>query len=343
MRICLITGPCLPGSCGITDYVNLLGKKLDSLGHEIIHNSVNSPKGFLNLAEKLPDAEVFSFQFAPYLYSKSGLSGNSLLKLAKKLSTKKTQINFHEIWVGSYPRASIKEKLTGWMQRYEIIKFLKTVEPNLITTTNSAALERLKKIGIEAKYLYLFGNIPFLRAQNFRDSKNIKVVLFGTIYSEFPYYKLGHSLNLISSQGQKRIELRIIGKQRENRGLEQLKELAKKNRYLISETGRLSAENISFEFQNSHLGVSTSPFDVHGKSGATAAMLEHGLPVLIYDDGDTSQECLFAFPEFSDQFFLINDPDHMRKLSHFMQKPRKPFFDGVDHTASKMLKQINEA
>ena len=133
------------------------------------------------------------------------------------------------------------------MQRYEIIKFLKTVEPNLITTTNSAALERLKKIGIEAKYLYLFGNIPFLRAQNFRDSKNIKVVLFGTIYSEFPYYKLGHSLNLISSQGQKRIELRIIGKQRENRGLEQLKELAKKNRYLISETGRLSAENISFE------------------------------------------------------------------------------------------------
>ena len=343
MRICLITGPCRHGSCGITDYVDLLGKKLNSLGHEIIHHSVDSPKGFSSLAEKLPEAEVFSIQFAPYLYSKSGLSGDSLFKLAKKLSIKKSHINFHEIWVGSYPQASFKERLIGWMQRYEIIKFLKTVDPNLITTTNSAALDRLKRRGVEAKYLYLFGNIPFLSTQYSCDSKNIKVVLFGTIYSEFPFDKLANSLNSISSLGQKRIELRIIGKQRENTGLEQLKELAIENRYLISEIGRLSVEKISFEFQNCHLGVSTSPFDVHGKSGATAAMLEHGLPILVYDDGDTSKECLFAFPKFSDQFFLINDPDHMTNLYHFMEKPRKPFFDGVHHTALKMLDHINES
>ena len=41
------------------------------------------------------------------------------------------------------------------------------------------------------------------------------------------------------------------------------------------------------------MGVSTTSYDVIGKSGATTAMLEHGLPVLAYDDGDTPMESLF--------------------------------------------------
>ena len=75
-------------------------------------------------------------------------------------------------------------------------------------------------------------------------------------------------------------------------------------------------------------------------SGATAAMLEHGLPVLAYDDGDTSQKNLFITDPFDDQIFLINDDSSVEKLLQFIEKPRKSFFNGVAHTANKMLELI---
>ena len=36
-------------------------------------------------------------------------------------------------------------------------------------------------------------------------------------------------------------------------------------------------------------------------------MLEHGLPILAYDDGDTTVENLFAPKPFHKQVFLLND------------------------------------
>ena len=40
----------------------------------------------------------------------------------------------------------------------------------------------------------------------------------------------------------------------------------------------------------------------------TAAMLEHRLPVIAFDDGDTKEECLFVMKEFEEQIFLLNEP-----------------------------------
>ena len=77
----------------------------------------------------------------------------------------------------------------------------------------------------------------------------------------------------------------------------------------------MSTNLISEQLKECSLGVSTTPYDVIGKSGATAAMLEHGLPVLAYDDGDTPQESLFIPDPFKDQIFLINDRFFSRKTS----------------------------
>ena len=81
--------------------------------------------------------------------------------------------------------------------------------------------------------------------------------------------------------------------------------------------------------------MSTTPFDIIGKSGATAAMLEHGLPILAHDDGDTSEGKLFVLERFQDQIFLLNNDSIINQLNAAMQKPRKPFFDGVAYTAKK--------
>jgi hypothetical protein len=70
-------------------------------------------------------------------------------------------------------------------------------------------------------------------------------------------------------------------------------------------------------------------------------MLEHGLPVLAYDDGDTPQESLFIPDHFKDQIFLINDHSSVEKLLQYIKKPRKSFFDGVAYTANKMLELVS--
>ncbi len=77
-----------------------------------------------------------------------------------------------------------------------------------------------------------------------------------------------------------------------------------------------------------------------GKSGATAAMLEHGLPILIHDDGDTPIENLFVPEPFQDQVFLLNEENQFGHLTKFMQKTARPFFNGVSHVAENMLGAI---
>jgi hypothetical protein len=124
-------------------------------------------------------------------------------------------------------------------------------------------------------------------------------------------------------------------------GLEKIRSMAQRHKFEISMTNDLPPEKISCELQNSSIGVSTTPYDVIGKSGATAAILEHGLPVLAYDDGDTPKESLFIPDQFKDQVFLINDNSSAEKLLKYIEKPRKPFFDGVAFTANKMLELVS--
>ena len=89
------------------------------------------------------------------------------------------------------------------------------------------------------------------------------------------------------------------------------------------------------------IGVSTTPFDVIGKSGTTAAMLEHGLPVLPLMMEIVRRNVCSCNDPFKDQIFLINNDSVVDKLIYYIEKPRKSFFDGVAHTANKMLELIS--
>ena len=169
----------------------------------------------------------------------------------------------------------------------------------------------------------------------------LKVAFFGTPYADFPYDKLGNFFSTLSKNSGKKLEIILIGRQREDAGSDHIYAMCKKHEFFIERTGELSTDLISELLQKCSLGVSTTPYDVIGKSGATAAMFEHGLPVLAYDDGDTPQESLFIPDPFKDQIFLINDHSSVQKLLQYIEKPRKSFFDGVAHTANKMLELIS--
>ena len=338
MKACFISGPYNPGKCGISDYIKLLSQKLQILGNSVERTNFTQDLSFSNKDCPLPKADIYSVQFAPYAFSCSGLSGRSLINLAESLSNKVAHINFHEIWIGAYPNASLRERLNGWRQRKEILQFLRIANARSVTCSNSAAKDRLIQAGVLAKHLYLFGNVPHTPFEDISVSSNLRVALFGTPYENFPYNLMAEKLAEISSSLKKPVELRVIGRQRVNEGLNQIRNISKKFNFSFSETGELSPQSISIELQSCDLGLCTTPYDVLGKSGATAAMLEHGLPIIAFDDGDTPIEKLFIFEQFSDQVFLLEDNKFISRLLAFMQKKRKPFFDGVAHTTEEMLR-----
>ena len=340
MRICFIAGNKNSGQCGITDYVELLAQELEKLGHQTERYFIKKDCRDLN---SFPNADLYTIQFAPYAYANNGMPMTILNLLAKELLyIKNVHLNFHEIWVGAYPRANWKERGIGWLQKNLILGFINKCKPAWITTSNAAAIDRLKRRGVPARFLYLFGNIPYAATTKvIINGHTLKIAFFGTPYADFPYHKLGDFFSNLSKACEKKIEIVLIGRQREESGTDQILLLCKENNFLIQSTGELSTNLISEKLQECTLGVSTTPFDVIGKSGATAAMLEHGLPVLAYDDGDTPQESLFIPDQFKDQIFLINNDSSTEKLFQYLEKPSKSFFDGVAHTANKMLELVS--
>jgi glycosyltransferase involved in cell wall biosynthesis len=339
LKICFISGQKESKQCGITDYVELLAHGLEKLGHQTELYFIN--KGGEVLTD-LPDADLYSIQFAPYAFATNGLPNQILKCLARKLQYQKVHLNFHEIWVGAYPNANWKERGIGWLQKKQILGFIRNCKPASITSSNGASMDRLKQAGILVSFLYLFGNIPYSAIFKVTTRvQSMKIAFFGTPYADFPYHNLGDFFSNLSKTCHKQLEIILIGRQRENGGTDKLLSLCKKNNFLIKMSGELSTNLISEHLQRCALGVSTTPYDVIGKSGATAAMLEHGLPVLAYDDGDTPQESLFIPDPFRDQIFLINEDTSVEKLLQYIEKPRKTFFDGVAHTAKKMLELVS--
>ena len=339
MKICFISGQKNSGQCGITDYVKLIALELEKHGHETERYFINKDSEELT---DLPNADLYSIQFAPYAYANNGIPKTILNFLAKELCSKRVHLNFHEIWVGAYPRASWKEKGIGWIQKRIILRFIIKCKPDWITSSNAAAIDRLKHSGVRATFLYLFGNIPHSFGSEVATmGQTLKVAFFGTLYANFPYDRLGDFLSALSKKCGKKLEIILIGRRREDNGTDRLLSLCKKNSFLIEKTGELPTRLISEQLQKCTIGVSTTPYDVIGKSGASSAILEHGLPVLAYDDGDTPQCRLFTPAPFKDQIFLINNESSVEKLLQFIEKPRKSFVDGVALTADKMLQLTN--
>ena len=340
MKICFISGPFQPQKCGISDYIELLISEFKKNGITCIHTIINEKNPISKVANNLPNADVYSVQFAPFFFSPTGLSANPLQNLSKALRNRKLHINFHEIWIGAYPNAKWKEKILGWFQKHEIKSLIKKSQPKIVTCSNAAALDRLQKENIDAKYLYLCGTIPFSPCQNLSASDNLNVAFLGTLYENFPYDKLANKLKSISKHLNIPVHLEIIGRQRSNGGVKKMQSTFKTLDFHTTVHGELDRTQISRKIQNCKIGVSTTPYDIVGKSSSTATLFEHRIPIITFDDGDTPKEKLFVMKEFENQLFLLNDKLVTDRIIRSIQKPRIKHFDGVAFTAKEMLKLL---
>jgi glycosyltransferase involved in cell wall biosynthesis len=319
VKILFLAGSLEPGRDGVGDYTRTLAAECTRLGHQTLLLSLNDPwvhgpllePAVLRLGTKMPwpdrvralraflaasRAEIVSLQFVPYSFHPVGLNFALPQVLGAMIGQTRVHIMFHEVWVGAQTGAPLKVRVFGFCQRKIIQAVTKTLACGTIHASNFVYIQLLARRGIDAKYLPLFGNIPIAEAENLprRDENALRLGMFGSIHPEWSPDEMLVRLESLN----KPIQLFHIG--RIGAGESVWLDLTRRfgPEVKLRRLGEQPLEKISQFFSSVDLGVTTTPLSLIGKSGTVAAMLDHGLPVIvsrndvhfrgIHDTGPTS-------------------------------------------------------
>lgn len=297
-----------PISCGVGDYTYKLSKALVKQGIEVsilcsskpeIIASINAFKkegikvmpivrawnknGLRSLIKDFRGKkyEWVSLQYVPFSFQPKGLPFGLTQGLNMLFPTTKWHIMFHELWVGKVSNPSLRFKILGYVQKLLIKNMLKALCPEVIHSHSEIYLFQLKNMGYASKKLSLFSNIDlneFLSKKN-QNSEHIVFTIFGGIINSAPVQDFLEELNeLLQVDNNKKIKFNFLG----NNGGNLNFWISELNRLGISYHiyGFLPENEISKILFNSDYGISTTPYLLTEKSGALAAMKQHGLRVI---------------------------------------------------------------
>ena len=327
MRILLLCGSLEPAKDGVGDYARSLADSCLALGHECRMVALNDPfvaepvETSEPIAEKkltslrLPmtlswprriklaiafrdqfQPDWLSLQFVGYGLAQKGIVWNLVPDLKALLSRARVHIMFHELWIGMPPSAPFKHRPVGALQRLSVRRLCSAVKPQLVTTSNALYIEGLKRIGVKASLLPLFGNIPIidrgrdLGFPGWLGDLGITQanradwwlgLFFGALYSEWKPEPFMTILKRAAAKANKRICLLSLG--RPGVAGQETWDQLQSNYPGVSlpVLGPQPAEVVSIIMQISDFGVAASPWELIGKSGSATAMVEHGLPVIV--------------------------------------------------------------
>jgi hypothetical protein len=162
---------------------------------------------------------------------------------------------------------------------------------------------QLSEIGVEAEILPLFGNIPIVAPgavngmfdawAELRRQRPHELLLggyFGSFYpgAEDPEFCSG--LRQLAKNTGKKIVCFLAGKQ-DTSALARWRALEAESGDLVRwiYIGELQEEQVSRYLQQLDFGISATPWHLVNKSGGTAALVEHGVPVLVPREDDRIQ------------------------------------------------------
>lgn len=327
IRIAFITGSLEPDASGVGDQTRLLAQELLRQGHECClvgledahvrephySQSVGQPavrqlrlppsmpwpqrttraKEFLD--EFTPD--WLSFQFVCYAFDRKGIVWRLPAQLRQLTNGRQVHFMMHELWIGDQSDAPWKQRVVGAVQRHFILGMLRSLRPDLVHTSNREYLQRLRRRGVKASLMPIFGNVPVLheRADHWlfpllrdrgididADSRNSFWFFgfFGSIRSGWPAEPLfGYLRRAALAQGRRLVILSAgrIGNSGEWQKLES--QYAPEIRFIA--LGEQSGEKVSQYFNSLDAGFAISQLSLIGKSSVVASMLDHGLPVIV--------------------------------------------------------------
>jgi hypothetical protein len=251
----------------------------------------------------------------PFGYHRKGLCFG-LGKWLEAINTKAPwHIMFHELWLGLNEKSSVKYRIWGAMQRIGIQNLITRLRPRIVHTQAEPYRIILNRERIKTSILPLFGNVhqiigdgwngllePLVTKALGRNENRSKLYLagvFGRVPPEWNAEKTVIILLPLMQHFEKRLVLIFCGKNHLTPEAFSKIKLVVQNRADIVVTGERTSMEISKILQTIDLGIATTPHGVIQKSGSVAAMLEHGLQVLVTRDDWRLRAANFQMEEMS--------------------------------------------
>ena len=241
-----------------------------------------------------------SLQFVAFGFHRKGLCfglGKTLAAINAKASW---HVMFHELWLGVGEKSPLKHRIVGAVQRMIIQDMLRRLRPQIVHTQAEPYRQVLSRDKVAASVLPLISNVPYVKGDGWSEllepllaeavgkrpdrSKFYMAGVFGAVHPEWNAEQTVNILLPLVQRFQKRLVLVFLG--RNGLAPESLNELKSslQNHADVIMAGEKTALEISHLLQSLDVGLATSPRQIIQKSGSVAAMLEHGLPVLVTRD-----------------------------------------------------------
>lgn len=247
----------------------------------------------LNMARdaiRLMDPDVVSFQYVSFSYARRGLTWNTGREFRKIVGDRRVELNAHELWTGFDLAANFQSRMMGALQRKLFQRFVRQLGPDVIHVSNPTYVEMLRQIGLKANMSPLFGNIPVTdrkpahgQFEGFDDSPSDcwRFLFFGSIHGIWPPEPLMSRIISVAEQQKRKPVIISVGRIGPGLGVWNWMEQNYQGRCQFVRLGERSGEEVSKIINGVDFGISTTPLCLIGKSGTVAAMLEHGLPVIV--------------------------------------------------------------
>jgi glycosyltransferase involved in cell wall biosynthesis len=303
LRIAFLCGCLEAGRDGVGDYTAQLAGECARRGNATLCIALNdlptagsvASDGMLRLGSGRPwdvrveqareaveqfRADAVSLQWVPYGFDKRGMPWGIEKGLAAIMRGRVSHVMCHEIWIGAEMGASLKHRLIGAAQR-EVMRHLFTaLRPGCVQTSNGVYGELLKRAGIEAGELPMFGAIPVTGFEGEPEEDVARFGMFGTLHPQWAPEPLLERLRGLG----KRIEIEHIGRIGSGEAIWRAMEERYGREIGFKRHGEQPAERVSQFLMSVDFGIATTPLALIGKSATAAAMLEHGLPVIVNRD-----------------------------------------------------------
>ena len=354
MKVVFICGSLEQGRDGVGDYVRQLALSLAEAGHEVAITAINDRfttgvlentietglwqvKG-LRLPEMMDAKEKAAFlkgwisvfspdwislQYVPFSFHRKGLCFGLANMLHKAGGKAKWHFMVHEFSVGLDVESDLKLRIWGFVQQYLMKNLIRVLKPQVIHTHAQVYKKLLEGYGAEVGILPLFSNIPVLHTDNVSDKLATKadehsiidIVVFASIQENSPIEQLAKEAAAYAKAHNKMVNLVFLGRSgsRKQYWIDQWESAG----LTVDLKGEQPEEKVSEILSKVRFGIFTTPIVLVEKSGAVAAMREHGVHLLCVSRAWNSRtvqvgENPFAIPEYREgelEAFFKKQPD----------------------------------
>jgi hypothetical protein len=368
MKLLFICGSAEIGRDGVGDYTRRLGEELVNQGHQVkilaINDNVSAVREEVITTKEDQDIVVLrypssttysdrcykldrllneyrpdfiSLQYVPYSFQAKGIP-YEFIKCLDQINKKwNWHIMFHETWLGLSSLSPLKHKIVGFFQRKAAQWMVKSLKPQVITTSNRLYQMVLGAAHINASLLPLFSNIPvFTTGSTFQDKLSDKLGLnatnraefsilgiFGSLHKEYDFHTVLQEALAKATAANKKLIFVSFGRMRELEEFNRLKALFKSKINFVL-LGELPEAEVSTTMRVLDEAISCTPMEHIGKSGVYAALRLHNVKVLL---------------PFSDK---IPELEGEIKQYNIYLHSKPPYEWAVDYVALEFVKFLNK-